>query len=141
MKRLFSTLIFSFYFFVGFTQAKQANVEDKRSITYFEKFIIAGNKPIGTNVETKYDNDYRAIIWSDPLIKDYKYSNEAFDKLGYEFVTETEGDNYQSSKTYRNCSKSIIIEVTEWYGVKLSIAMQWYSPRVKKGVGYLAFCE
>ncbi|AMS25694.1 hypothetical protein AEM51_00345 [Bacteroidetes bacterium UKL13-3] len=100
-----------------------------------------GNKPSDSDVQTKYETDYRVIVWNDPLIKDYKYSNEAFDKLGYEFVKKNEGDNYQRSKIYRSCSKGIIVEVTEWYNVKLSISLQWYQPSVRKSIGYLMYCD
>ena len=141
MKNSFTTLILLLIAFSSFSQVSSKTTDDLKSITSFEKYIMSGRKPILTKVETKYENDYRAIIWDEPLIKNYKYSNEAFDKLGYEFVTETEGDDYQSSKTYRSCSKSLIFEVREWYGLKLSISMEWFSPKVKRGIGYLAYCE
>ncbi|HZK93582.1 MAG TPA: hypothetical protein VFC67_05195 [Prolixibacteraceae bacterium] len=113
---------------------------DSKSVTYFEKFIINGVKPPDTIVQTKYESDYRVIVWNDPLIKDYKYSNEAFYKQGYEFVKKNEGDSQQRSKIYRNCSKGIIVEVTEWYNVKLSVSLKWFALPVRKGVGYLMYC-
>jgi hypothetical protein len=74
----FSTFLLSL---IAFSQET-----DTKTVTYFEKFAMNGNKPSDSDVQTKYETDYRVIVWNDPLIKDYKYSNEAFDKLGYEFV-------------------------------------------------------
>jgi hypothetical protein len=112
-----------------------------KDVTYFEKFIISGTTPPDTNVQTKYETDYRVIVWNEPLIKSYKYSNEAFDKLGYELVKKNEGDNQQTSNVYRCCSKGIVIEVTEWYNFKLSIAIQWYAPSMRRQIGYLMYCN
>lgn len=125
------------------TKVKTTTVKiiDTKTVTYFEKLIIKGNEPHDLDVQTQYEADMRVIVWNDSLIKDYKYSNEAFDRLGYEYVKTNEGDDYQRSKVYRNCSKGIVIEVTEWYGIKISIAMQWYSESVKNQIGYLMFCK
>ena len=114
---------------------------EKGTIPYFERFIISGITPPDTDVQTKYESDYRVIVWNEPLIKGYKYSNEVFDKLGYDFVKNNEGDNQQTSNIYRSCSKGIVIEVTEWYNFKLSIAMQWYAPSVRSQTGYLMYCN
>jgi hypothetical protein len=113
---------------------------DTKTIKYFETCIINETYPDNV-VDHKYETDYRVIVWNDPLIKSYKYSNEEFDKLGYDFVKSNPGDRNQTSKIYRNCSKGIVIEVTEWYNLKYSIAIQWYSPSVRRSIGYLMFCE
>jgi hypothetical protein len=70
----------------------------------------------------------------------FKYSNDALDKLGYEYIKTSES-NSQRTKVYRNCSKSIAIEITEWYDLKLSISMQWYSKDVKGRTIYLMTCQ
>lgn len=136
MKKLTIAICLMLLSALGFTQET-----DQKTVTYFEKFIIAGNKPPDADVQTKYENDYRVIVWNDQLIKDYKYSNEAFDKLGYEFVKKNINDNQKRSKVYRSCSKGIIIEVTEWYNTKLSISMEWYTQSARKNIVYLMFCE
>ncbi len=124
-----------------FAQQKQTLKEETKTITYFEKIIIDGSKPNSIDAETKYENDYRVIVWNEPLIKSYKYSNEAFDKLGYELVEKNEGNDQQHSIVYRNCQKGITVEVTEWYKMKFSIAMQWYSPLVRNQIGNLVSCN
>lgn len=127
--------------FFSYATFAQTNHDNTKTISYFEKYIIEGNKPFDLDIVTKYEKDYRAIIWNESLIKDYKYSNEQLDKSGYEFVKKNEGDNSQSSKVYRNCSKGIVIEVTEWYGTKLTISMQWYETSVRRSIGYLMYCD
>lgn len=136
IKKLFLSFCAVLFCIITFSQET-----DNKTVTYFEKYIIAGNIPPDTVVQTKYENNYRFIVWNDPLIKDYKYSNEAFDKLGYEFVKTNAGDNLQSSKIYRSCSKGIIIEVTKWYGLKLSISMKWFPTTIRKSVGDLMYCD
>ncbi|MFN0188677.1 MAG: hypothetical protein ACKVQV_08245 [Bacteroidia bacterium] len=128
-------------YYATFAQTTTTKTTDTKTVTYFEKFAIQGNEPPDADVQTQYQTDMRVIVWNDPLIKDYKYSNEAFDKLGYEFVKTNAGDKSNRSKVYRNCSKGIVIEVTEWYGIKFSIAMQWYSSTVKNQISYLMFCQ
>ena len=116
------------------------NSTDLKTIKYFENCIT--NKTIPENiVDYKYESDNRIIVWNDPLSKDYKYSNESFDILGYEFVKNNIDDYQHKSKLYRSCSKSIIIEVTEWYNLKLSISIQWYAPEIKKSIALLQFCD
>ena len=137
MKRTFLLLIILFPF-LAFAQNIQS---DKKTISYFENFITVGNKPPDADVQSQYKNDWRLIVWNDPLIKDYKYSNEAFDKMGYQFVKNNINDEQHWSKIYRNCDKSIIVEVTEWYGIKLSIDMQWYSKETRNQIVFLMFCK
>ncbi len=110
-------------------------------ISYYEKFIIEGVDPYEDGVQTRYQNDYRVLVWNDELTKDYKYNNEAFDKLGYEYVKTNKGDHSQISTVYRNCDKGIICTVTKWYGLKLSISIEWYDESVRRSIGYLMFCE
>jgi len=124
--------------FLTFKSFAQTTTDE--SIKYFENCIINETSPSGA-VDYKYQNDYRIIVWNDQLIKNYKYSNEVFDKLGYDYMTTTDGDNNQYSKIYRNCDKGIVIEVTEWYNLKLSISIQWYSPSTRNGIGYLLGCS
>lgn len=118
-----------------------AQTTETKTVTYFEKYVIDGIKPPDSDVQMQYQPDMRVIVWNDPLIKDYKYSNEAFDEIGYEYVKTNAGDNSQTSKVYRNCSKGIIVEVTKWYNLKLSISIQWFKSEVRPSIGYLMFCE
>lgn len=115
---------------------------DHETVTYFENFIIKGNKPPDKDVvQSKYDSDNRLIVWNTSLGKGYKFSSEALDKLGYEFVKKNQGDNKQFSKIYRSCSKGIIVEVTEWYNLKYSISIEWYAPSIRQSIGYLMYCS
>jgi FKBP-type peptidyl-prolyl cis-trans isomerase len=134
--KLIFSVIAIFFSIITFAQGT-----DKNTIPNFEKYINVGIEPSGIDVQTKYEDEFRVIIWSDPLIKDYKYSNQIFDKLGYEFVKNNEGDDQQRSRVYRNCSKGIVVEVTEWYNIKLSISMQWYALSVRRSVGNLLYCD
>lgn len=112
----------------------------EKSIKYFEDCIINEISPSDA-VAYKYDKEYRYIVWNDKLIKNYKYTNEEFDKLGYDYVTTTNGDKNQYSKIYRSCEKGILIEVTEWYNVKLSISIKWFEKNTRKGIAYLMYCD
>ncbi len=132
-------IIFYFVAFMSLSSFAQTS-SDSKTLKYFETCILNSDYP-DNSVSHKYENDYRLIVWDDLLIKDYKYSNAEFDKLGYDFVKINDGDGNQSSKVYRNCSKGIVIEVTEWYNYKISISMQWYAPNVRNGIGELMFCQ
>ena len=114
--------------------------ETNQTVTYFEQFVINGNIPSETDVQTKYEREYRAIIWNESLKMKYKYSPESFDKIGYEFVKKNEGDKYQQSSIYCSCSKGIIVEVTEWYDAKLSISLQWFDQSIRMRIGPLMYC-
>lgn len=108
------------------------------SIEAFEKHILQGSKPPNSNVETKYENGYRAIVWDVPLIKTYEYSNEVFDKLGYDLVQS----DYKNKKAYRNCAKGVLVEVGECnFKQGLCITMQWTSKDFRKSNKYFMFCK
>lgn len=133
--RTLLTLFLSIAFFAVIAQTTKEN-----PIKDYEACII--NKTIPTEQYSyKYNDSDRVIVWNDKLIRNYKYTDEAFDTLGYDFVKTTTGDNSKHSKIYRNCTKGIIIEVTEWYNVKLSISMNWYAKSKRKGIGYLMYCN
>ncbi len=119
--------------------ATKAQTTKENPIAYYEDCII--NKTIPTEqYDYKYVDNMRIIVWNDKLISNYKYSNEEFDKLGYDYFKTTSGDKNQSSKIYRNCSKGTVIEVTEWYNVKLSISIKWYPINIRKSIGYMLGC-
>ena len=88
-------------------------------ISHYERHIIKGIDPYEDGVVTKYQKDYRVLVWNDELIKDYKYSNEEFDKLGYKKVNTGTSNRDKTSTVYRNCDKGIVCTVTKWHGKKL----------------------
>ncbi len=121
-------------------QTESIITDERKSIPYFEKFVSVGNKPPDIDIQTQFNADMRVIVWNEILTMGFKYSNDALDKLGYEYIKTSES-NSQRTKVYRNCSKSIAIEITEWYDLKLSISMQWYSKDVKGRTIYLMTCQ
>ena len=85
-------------FDVSKTEGTSEDLSDK-SIKEFEakitKGIIPNNIIKSTDYDINLDNNtvyykfeegFRVVVWNDNLIKSYKYSNEAFDRLGYEYV-------------------------------------------------------
>ncbi len=117
-----------------------AQTSSDKSISYFENCIVNKINPIGAD-NFKFETDSRLIVWSDPLTKSYKYSNEEFDKLGYEFVKKTDGDKNQYSKIYRNCKKGIVVEVTTWLNNKFSISFQWFPSNLRTQIAYMTDCD
>lgn len=139
--KFFIFYVLNCFCFSSFAQSTISETEDIKTISFFEKFILKGSYPPDSLCKIQYTNDMRTIIWSDRLIKDYKYSNEVFDKLGYEFFRANAGDSYQKSKVYRNCEKGISVEVFEKYREKkLSIQMSWFEPKVRSSIIFLRFC-
>ncbi len=117
--------------------------KDKQTITIFEKLILTNIVPIGEEIKSKYDNkDWRLITWHEPISKTYKFSVEKLDALGYEYIEINVDDGRHKSYAFRNCKNGIIFQVTEWYAEHLvSLSMQWYSPEVRRAIGYLRFCD
>lgn len=79
--------------------------------------------------------------WDDKLIRMYKYSDEEFDKLGYDYIKTYPGDNQRTWKIYRNCEKGIIATVIVWSGVKISVSLIYYPPDTRKTQPRLRYCE
>lgn len=113
---------------------------DSKSILTLEEHIVDGLKPWSEDITSNYSDNYRVIIWNEDLSKAEKYTVKELLKLGYEFIDNTQGDNYQYSSIFRNCDKNIILTITEWYKVKYSISIEWYSNAVKNKT-YLGYCK
>lgn len=139
MKLILFTFLTSFFIF----QNNSIQSNDEKSLEYFEQCIISGTKPKKSLVDDSppYQSDWRVLNWNEALIKSYKYSDEAFDKLGYDRVNS----DYKNKKAYRNCKKGILVEVGEYNlggGTnRLSITMQWYGGTFKKQNKYFMFCK
>ena len=117
---------------------KKESENDNLSIAYFEKHILNSTIPSNSAVQTKYENGYRAIVWDIPLIKSYEYTNEIFDKLGYDIVKS----DYKNTIAYRNCSKGILVEIHNCeFKQGLCITMQWLSANVGRQNKYFMFCK
>lgn len=128
------------------TATEEAEADAKSSnyslISKYEKFVISGQKPTDANVQTKYDDrDYRGIFWSDKLTNASTYIRQEIEKLGYEYVKVTVNDRQHITYAYRNCKKNLLLDVTEWYNIKISLAIQWFSNSVKPSIGYLMWCD
>ena len=114
-----------------------------KSLSWFESYIVTPNPPPldYSECKSKYEKDYKVIVWPEKLSKVNAYSVAALAKLGYEFIAKTEEDENHEASIYRNCSKNIIIEVSIWYELRLSIAMQWYSPAIRRTTPTLRYCQ
>ncbi len=133
--KITTTIILTLFFsLISFAQ------DSENSLSYFEDCIV--NSTIPSNcISYKYEDNKRLIVWNEKLIKSYKYSNEAFDKLGYDYVKVANRDNMHYTKVYKSCDKGIVIEVTEWYNLKLSISINWFAPNIRRSVMYLMYCD
>ncbi len=131
-------LIILTFLFTLMASTNAYSQDDK--ISHYEKFVIKGDNPFEEGVETRYENDYRVLVWRDELSMDYIFNNEAFNKLGYEYINTNKGDQYQTSKVYRNCEKGIVCTVTKWYGMYFSISMSWFEANIRRSIGDLMFC-
>ena len=117
--------------------------KEEQTISTFEKYILINHEPYGDGITSRYDNkDWRIISWHESIGKLYKYSTEKLDILGYEYLGVTVNDDRHRTTTYRSCKSGIVLSVTEWYlEQKVSLSMQWYSPEVRRAIGYLRFCK
>jgi hypothetical protein len=113
------------------------------SLKWFENYIVTETPPPLdlAAYQTKYERDYKVIVWNDKLSNAYSYSTEVLAKTNFEYLGKSDEDDNHITFVYRDCSKNLIVEVTEWYNSKLSISMQWYSPSVKRSIGYLKYCH
>ena len=115
-----------------------------RTLPYFERVILDRKIPVGEGIQTKYDDkQWRLITWKGGTSsKIYNYSMEKMDMLGYEFVKVSISDNRHKVYVYRNCKKSLIFEVTEWFNERILILdLKWYDKNIKNKIGYLMFCD
>lgn len=53
MKKVIPTIVLSFLYCIAFGQTSGTRATDTKALSYFEKFIIAGIKPSGVDIETK----------------------------------------------------------------------------------------
>jgi hypothetical protein len=125
--------------FFSFFTNHQVLIAQEKTIKYFQDCILQGQKPPQA-IFTDYKSGQRTLVWNEQLIKKHKYSDEEFDKLGYDYINISAQDNKHYSKLYRHCKKGILVEVTEWYGMKMSISMSWYSNNYRSQIYYLRFC-
>lgn len=125
------------------SSSNSTNIDNSPTlISKYEKLVIAGIVPEDPNVQTKYDErDMRGIFWHDNLSNASLYTREEIEKLGYEYVKVTIDDNDQITTCYRNCRKNLLLEVTEWYNMKISLDIEWFSNSVKHSIGYLMYCD
>ncbi|MDB5005699.1 MAG: hypothetical protein JWP45_92 [Mucilaginibacter sp.] len=112
------------------------------SIPQYEKLVINNIRPNSLDVQTKYDDkDFRVILWNDKLYNKSLYNEKNLKDLGYDYMGVTEDDNGHITYSYRNCEKNLILDVTEWYNIKLSIYISWYSTVVKNSSGRFIGCS
>ncbi len=141
-----------FYFYLNEPTKKISNnfnshtkpkIENSLSlITTYEKLVINNEEPNLEGVQTKYDDkDYRVIIWNDKLYNKTLYNNKSLKDLGYDYIGITQDDSRHITYSYRNCEKNLTLELTEWYDLKLSIFVSWFSDVVKNSSGKFIGCS
>ena len=80
-----------------------------------------------------YGSNSRVINWRVSSIKDYEYSNEAFDKRGYELrKCSTKERRY-----YKHCGKGILVRVVDQKNYGLLIRMEWIPESLRERNVYL----
>jgi hypothetical protein len=111
-------------------------------IQNYQEYVINNKEPNIEGVQTKYDNrDFRVILWNDKLYNKSIYNEKSMKDLGYDYMGVTEDDSNHITYTYRNCQKNLILDVTEWYNIKLSIYISWFSDVVKNSSGRFIGCS
>lgn len=93
--------------------------------------IVKGIEPKGEGVTIHFEKDYRVISFRDDLIKKYRYSDEALDKLGFKYTSNEE--------EFKLCSKNIILSRYKYEGHCI-IRLSWYSDAVKNST-ILMWCK
>jgi len=80
------------------------------------------------------------ILWNDKLYNKSLYNERSLKDLGYDYMGITVDDSNHTTYTYRNCAKNLVLDITEWYNLKLSIFISWYSDIVKNSSGRFIGC-
>lgn len=135
----------------GQKQNNKPNIIDKSTLEFqeqnlinFEKLIIDNKMPRGDGIETKYDDkQYLLIVWKGGSNNNiFNYSVENMALIGYEYIKVSISDSRHKVYVYRNCSKNLVFEVTEWFSEKkVSLSLQWYDGSIKNQIGYLMYCD
>lgn len=122
----------------------KVDVSDEQiNLKKFEELIIGNKIPISDKVAYKYnDKLWRLVSWRESNSKIYKFNQEKLDLLGYEFVKTSIDDYAHKTNVYRNCTKGLVLEITEWFSEKIvSISLNWYDKSIRPRIGYLVYCD
>lgn len=115
------------------------NLQRQNELGHYEEKLLSMNFEEKEGVSIK-ERDYRLISWSQDLNKASNYTREKIEALGFEYLKIIDKDQAHITYLYRKCSNNILLKVTEWYGLKLSILLEWYSDQVKNSIPSFAWC-
>ncbi len=86
------------------------------------------------------EKDYRMISWSTTLNNASYYTREKIERMGFEYLKIEANDRVHITYAYRNCSKNVLLKITEWYDLKISFHLEWFSNDVKKSIPSFFWC-
>lgn len=112
----------------------------KKSIPYFEKCIINKTDPLNSSYHS-YGLTERSIMWSEKFSDRDKYSKEELNLLNYYFVEIAYSDNEHMGAIYRNCTKTMFLEIVYWYDLKVVVSLTWMPKEYKNQNIYLRWCN
>lgn len=115
------------------------NLTFDNQISQYEETLLSDSFKSEDGVSLK-ENDYRIISWSTTLNNASTYSREKIEKIGFEYLKIEDRDKNHITYTYRNCSKNLLLKITEWYDLKISLSLEWFSNEVKKSLPTFFWC-
>lgn len=118
-------------FYVG-VYAQNNKVEEHDLQTYLTN-IKDGVMPKNKNVQVnyKYIKLDRSFLYTEQIIKKYKYKDEVFDKLGFTRIDDN---------TFRRCKDNLFVYRSVIDDNTFMIKIEWYSDATKNGTS-LMFCK
>lgn len=108
-------------------------------ISQYEEKLLSNSFKSKDGVSIK-ENDYRIISWSTTLNNASNYTREKIEKMGFEYLKIEDNDPNHITYAYRNCSKNLLLKITEWYDFKISLSLEWFSNDVKKSITSFYWC-
>lgn len=117
-----------------------SNFAETNQISKYEERLFSNSFKSEEGVSIR-EKDFRMISWSTTLNNASSYTREKIEKMGFEYIKIEDNDRAHITYAYRNCSKNIIFKVTEWYDLKISFHLEWFSNDVKKSIPSFFWCE
>lgn len=126
-------------------QKKNQKEEIKNNLIYFSNKINNSKEPTEEEIKDlrivrfRFDDYMKYILWNESTQNLPNYSREKMKKLGYEFVG-INTTSYGYIVTYRNCTKGMVLEITN-LGRVVALNLQWYEKSKRKSIAILFSCQ
>lgn len=109
-------------------------------ISKYEEKLLSNSFKSEDGVSIK-ENDYRIITWSTTLNNASNFTRAKLENIGFEYLKIEVNDPNHITYAYRNCSKNLLLKITEWYDLKISLSLEWFSNDVKSSITSFYWCD